>query len=348
MSRWIESLWYPPEREAPLRQVALGPLLLASGSYRLAVAARGALYDRGILRAHRVQGARVISVGNLNVGGTGKTPAVIYLARRLARSGRKVAVLTRGYGRSSRASLCLNGQALLPPASEAGDEPLLIARSCPGVPVLVGADRVALAQRAREELGAEVLLLDDGMQHRRLARDLDIVVVDARAGFGNGHLLPRGPLREPMAALRRAGLIWLRVDSGRAVEELRGAPVVEVRHRVRELLDPAGSVKPPDALRGAPVLALAGLARPSGFLRTLEELGARVAESRLFPDHYPFSSAELAAVCSRSSSAGLPIVTTEKDWVRLPPGFPAWVVRLEVEIVRGGELLAAQLGLLER
>lgn len=346
MSRWIESLWYPPGPEGPLRQAALGPLLLASGGYRLAVAARGALYDRGLLKAHRVPGAQVISVGNLNVGGTGKTPAVIYLARRLARSGRKVAVLSRGYGRSGQATWHLDGQGSLPPASEAGDEPLLIALSCPGVPVLVGSDRAALAQRARDELGAEVLLLDDGMQHRRLARELDIVVVDARAGFGNGYLLPRGPLREPLAALRRAGLIWLRVDAGRAME-LGDTPVVEVRYRVRELLDPAGSLKAPDALRGASVLALAGLARPSGFLRTLEELGAHVAEARLFPDHHPFRPGELDAVRSRSSAAGWPIVTTEKDWVRLPPGFPAWVVRLDVEIVRGGELLAAKLGLPE-
>src|SRR6185436_15940539 len=140
-----------------------------------------------------------------------KTPVVIFLAELAARAGKKVAVLSRGYGRASRADVRFDAANLLP-ASEVGDEPRLIAQRCPEATVWVGRDRAALARQARDA-GAEVLLLDDGMQHRRLARDVDIVVVDAAAGFGNGRLLPAGPLREPLSQLSRASFVWLR-DTG--------------------------------------------------------------------------------------------------------------------------------------
>src|SRR5262249_45604722 len=200
-----ERLWYPDPAEARSTSVGLGPLRMAELLFRAGAGLRNALEDRGVLRSERVAGPKVISVGNLTVGGAGKTPAVIHLAGLFSGNGQRVAVLSRGYGRRSSHDVVVTP---LTPFSMAGAEPLLIARPCPAAVVLVGSNRVALAKRARDEYGAEVILLDDGMQYRSLARDVDIAVIDEAVGLGNGRLLPRGPLREPPAALRRSSLLW--------------------------------------------------------------------------------------------------------------------------------------------
>lgn len=338
--RW-EERWYPADREpSAIERFVAAPLALASLAFRSGVALRTWMYDAGLASAHRVTGARVVSVGNLNVGGAGKTPAVIYLARWLESRGQRPAVLSRGYGRRERAELVLRSPDSLESAERAGDEPLLISRSCPGVPVLVGARRGRLAERAVSNHGARWLLLDDGMQHRQLARDVDIVVVDEAVGFGNGRLLPWGPLREPISALERADLIWLKTSAGRRAPLPRfQAPVVRAAHRPTAWLRPDGTPGALDELTGQPVLALAGLARPSGFVRTLESVGARVVERRFFADHHPFAADELAEVASVAKSLGAVIVTTEKDWMRLPASFPVWVLRLGVEVLEGQEAL---------
>jgi tetraacyldisaccharide 4'-kinase len=439
----IERVFYPPNAEPWSRRALLSPLTAVSWTYGAAVRLRGALYDAGLLRAERVEGLRVISVGNLNVGGTGKTPAVLHLAELLVRAGRKVGILTRGYGRGSSAPLTFMGTESLPSVEEAGDEPLLLARRCPQARLFVGADRVAGAYRARDEFGLDTVLLDDGFQHRRLARDEDIVVVDEAVGLGNGHMLPRGPLREPRASLRRATLLWLRAAPFKALgppaaaegapgprapgghEEgarpaasgasgasatlagtfvpplgleglppsatpgpsrtpplaegtfvpllgpeglprsatLEGAlasapaegtfvpplgpevPRVRTRYRPTAWVDPSGGVLPVDALAGQPVLALAGLARPGGFLRTLHSLGVEVRDAALFPDHHRFTADELRGVEARAARQGARVVTTEKDLVRLPRGFAAWVVRLGVEVLEGESHLFRALGL---
>lgn len=342
----VERLFYPPEPESWERRVLLAPVTALSWGYGLGVRLRGALYDKEVLSGERLEGLRIISVGNLNVGGTGKTPAVLHLAGMLARAGRKVGILTRGYGRQSKASLSFTGTESLPSVDEAGDEPLLLARRCPEARILVGADRRALARRARDEFGLEVVLLDDGFQHRRLARDEDVVVVDEAAGFGNGRMLPRGPLREPLSALSRATLFWIR-SATTPVPSLPLLPGPQVRTRYRPMawVDPAGKEHPPEALSGAPVFALAGLARPGSFLRTLRELGVSLQDSALFPDHHPFTAAELRDVELRASRHGARVVTTEKDAVRLPRSFEAWTVRLGVEVLEGEDLLRRALGL---
>lgn len=341
----VERLFYPVEPESWARRALLSPATALAWGYGAGVRLRGALYDAGLLRGERVEGLRVISVGNLNVGGTGKTPAVLYLAERLLRAGRKVGILTRGYGRSAKAPLTFTGVEPLPTVEEAGDEPLLLARRCPQARLLVGADRRALARRARDEFGLDVVLLDDGFQHRKLARDEDVVVVDEAVGFGNGHLLPRGPLREPLSALKRATLIWLRTSTSPVELPPFSAPQVRTRYGPTAWTDPSGALHPPEALAGEPVLALAGLARPGGFLRTLRQLGVEVQESALFADHHRFTARELQDVEARASRRGLRLVTTEKDAVRLPEGFPAWKVRLGVEVLEGEQHLLRALGL---
>jgi len=348
MSAWLDNLWYPSEEgEGTPRNVVLAPLALGAAAFGMAARLKNLLYDKRLVRPKRVDGAKVVSVGNLTVGGAGKTPVVIHLAQLLLARGKKVAVLTRGYGRASKERLILDAsQGALPPASLAGDEPLLIARSCPGLPVWVGADRVASALEARERMGAEYLLLDDGMQHRRLGRDVEIVVIDERVGLGNGQILPRGPLREPPGGIARAHLVWVRGAEGGTARPLpkADAPVVRSRYRVKELISPTGEVREAHALRGRRVLALAGVARPSGFLRTLEGLGVTVPVQRFVPDHHAFRPAELEGVQEEARKAGLLLVTTEKDAMRLPPRFPAWVVRLEVEILSGADTLCDVLG----
>ncbi len=342
----LERLFYPGGAEPWGQRALLAPLDVVSWGYGAGVRLRGALYDAGVLRGERVEGLRVVSVGNLNVGGTGKTPAVLYLAELLVREGRRVGLLTRGYGRDSKAPLSFTGAGALPSVEEAGDEPLLLARRCPGARVLVGADRRALAYRARDEFGLEVALLDDGFQHRRLARDEDVVVVDEAVGFGNGRMLPRGPLREPRSALRRATLYWVRAAARPppSVGVLPG-PCVRTRYGPTAWVDPEGRLHGLEALAGQPVLALAGLARPGGFLRTLEEVGVEVRDTAFFADHHRFSARELDAVRSRAASLGARVVTTEKDRVRLPEGFEAWAVRLGVEVLEGEAHLRRALGL---
>ncbi len=297
-----------------------------------------------------------MSIGNLSVGGAGKTPATLAVTERLAARGRRVAVLSRGYGADrSDARVVSDGRRVLLDAAQAGDEPFLLARRLPGVAVLCGPRRPDLARRAVEELGADALVLDDGFQHRALARDLDVVVVDAASPGGNGRLLPRGPNREPWAALRRAQLGWIsRCDQvpaaalltlRRRLQDAIGRPPVASRHAVEDVLD--GRLRSSlgaEALRGRRVLLLCALARPDGFRRTLAGLGAEVATERVFRDHHRFTAEELEEALGAAALAGCDAVaTTEKDAVRLPPDLAAHpllrVVRIRAEIVEGEEVL---------
>jgi tetraacyldisaccharide 4'-kinase len=349
----LERIWWAPEggRIAPL----LAPLAVAEAAFRAGAALRARLYERGVLAAASA-GVPVISIGNVAVGGAGKTPAAIAVAARLAARGRNVAVLSRGYGASrTDARIVADGARLLLGAAEAGDEPALLARRLPGVAVLCGPRRAELARLAVRRLGADALVLDDGFQHRALARDLDVVVLDAANPFGNGHLLPRGPNREAPAALRRAGLVWLsRVDQAdaAAVERLRalareatGRGPVASRHAPVDVVDGtlARSLGK-DALRGERVLLLSGLARPGAFRRTVEALGAAVGAERAYPDHHRFTDAELGEALRAAEAAGCArVVMTEKDAVRLPPAWAAdarlCAVRIVAEIVEGEGLL---------
>lgn len=280
-------------------------------------------------------GVPVISVGNLTVGGTGKTPCVEYVAKLLREQELQIALLSRGYG------------------AEAGrnDEAMVLEENLPDVPHLQGADRVELARTAIEELESECLILDDGFQHRRLGRDLDIVLIDASDPWSGGYLLPRGGLREPRSRLSRAGLILLtRVDQAVDLPKLRaevakyapGKPVAESVHRPVELVNGTES-RPAGDLAGKTVGAFCGLGNPAAFRRTLTDLGATVAEWKEYPDHHPYSRADVDELTRWAGTlpVGACIVTTQKDWVKLRvselAGRPVWAVRIGLELTREQE-----------
>ncbi|MCI0573585.1 MAG: tetraacyldisaccharide 4'-kinase [Myxococcaceae bacterium] len=343
MSGVLERLWYPRGPLSWVQRLLLAPLLLLSLAFRGVVVVRAWLYATGRLRVHHATRARVISVGNLTVGGAGKTPAVIHLAQRLTRRGVRVAVLTRGYGRKASGVRVLAPGEDLPSAEEVGDEPLVIARRCPQVHVLVGPDRAALASVAERQLGAEVLLLDDGFQHLRLARDVDVVVVDEAVGLGNGQLLPCGPLREPVQALSRASLLWMRSAQELRRLPLPPVPVLRAAYEAGGLSTLEGTPLGGESLRGQRVLAFAGIARPERFAATLRERGAEVVQLVEFGDHHAFTRAELARLVALAARLDARLVTTEKDAARLPARFPCWVLGLEVKVLEGDALLDALL-----
>jgi len=313
---------------------ALLPLLIPlSWIYRAGAALRNRMLDSGTPAR---LGLPVISVGNLTVGGAGKTPFVEACARILLEAGLRPAILSRGYGRTSRGPLLVSeGSGVLPlaPWTEAGDEPLLLARLVPEAVVAVAERREAAGRilEERDDLGIDVFLLDDGFQHRLLHRDLDLVLVRADDPFGNGRLLPAGPLREPLSALRRASAVVLTAcpdpgvtEVGRLEDRLREAagrdlPVLHARLAVEGLRSAGGERAGGSRdLKGARVAAFCGLAGPAAFRRTLEGLGAEVVLFRSFRDHHPYTREEFKGLWNAAREAGAELlVTTEKDAVRL-------------------------------
>ena len=306
--------------------------------YGIAAAQRNRAFDRGRKVAHRAE-VPVVSVGNLTLGGTGKTPMVEWVARRLRRRNLRVAILSRGYGQ----------------AEGMNDEGRVLEDNLPDVPHLQGADRVALARIAVEELESQVLVLDDGFQHRRLARDLDLVLLDALDPFGLGRLFPRGLLREPVSSLRRAGVVVLsRADlvepsvrtAIRAEAERRAGPLrwAEARHAPRDLLDDQGTPTPLDRLAGARVAAFCGIGNPEGFRRTLAKLGVDPVGFRTFPDHHPYSAHDVAGLAEWARGLGADLaLTTQKDSVKLRTptlgAVPLLALRIGLEVIEGAAIL---------
>lgn len=327
----------------------------AEAGYRAGIHVRAWSFASG-LRAVRRLPCPVICVGNLTVGGSGKTPCTIALAQWFRARGCRVGILLRGYGRrGSGPALVADPEGGEAPWEAVGDEAVLLARRLPGVPVLVGESRFRAGREALRRFALDLLLLDDGFQHRQLHRDLDLVMVDATHPFGGGRLLPRGGLREPVGALRRAHAIILsRTDQASAVTGLRrcleqvapGIPQILTRHRPAGLADLAGGgARPLDSLRGKRVLAVSGIANPAAFHRTLTDLGAVLAGTLAFPDHHPYDLDDLRRVeAAAREAAAEAILTTEKDAVRMPPegsAPPTLILRVDLEVTEG-------LGALER
>jgi len=302
---------------------------LLSLPYLFSVKARQALYRRGILRSQRLPRS-VISVGNLTLGGTGKTPLVVLLARTLVRGGYRPVILSRGYkGRAEKSNLRVSDEReVLSTPAECGDEPYLLARSLPGVQVVVGRDRYASAQLAGLDDPKTIYLLDDAFQHLQLHRDLDILVVDATNPFDNGMVLPAGRLREPKSAMSRADIVAVtRAHLAEESDELeleirrhnRLAPIWYFYHDATSLVDVAtGAEDNVRRLQGARVVAMAGIGNPSVFLADLAHYGCAVAERVLFRDHHAFSQEDIDRATARMRSVGAEsIITTAKDAVRL-------------------------------
>lgn len=328
------------------------------------------LYRQRILHDQPL-GCLVVVVGNLTVGGTGKTPVVEKFARALRDRGRRVAILSRGYKSKkpkpwrrawnwvTHASAPLpkvvsDGSTVLLDSEEAGDEPYMLARNLPGVVVLVDKDRVMAGAYAIKRFGCDTLVLDDGFQFLPLKGSLNLLLVDKTNPFGNGHLLPRGILREPIKHLRRASYIFLTKSDGRRDAEIEAllerhnpsADVIECAHRPQYLQKVGASVDVPDArlplsyLRGRRVGAFSGIAAPESFEKFLRDLGADLRFSQRFLDHYRFGDEDFADIFREATDKRVEVlVTTEKDAVRLPEGLswpvPLYYLRLEIDIIRG-------------
>ncbi|HWA87587.1 MAG TPA: tetraacyldisaccharide 4'-kinase [Opitutus sp.] len=347
------------------------------------VQARLWLFQNRILHDQPL-GCLVVVVGNLTVGGTGKTPVVEKFARALAERGRKVAILSRGYKSKSAPlwkkwwyglthtdepppKIVSDGERVLLDSEEAGDEPFMLARNLPGVIVLVDKNRVKSGAFAIKKFGCDTLVLDDGFQYLPLKGRLNLLLVDKTNPFGNGHLLPRGILREPVKHLRRASYVFLTKSNGQRDTELEAmikshnpeADIIECAHRPRYLQRfgvaqasapapgelQAGTpalrqTEPLTFLKGKRVLAFSGIATPESFEKFLRDLGALIVARERFLDHYRYVREDLEALFAMARKEGAEcLVTTEKDAVRIPENFPCplplYYLRLEIEIIRG-------------
>ncbi len=295
-------------------------------------------------RAEIFKGVRapvpVVSVGNILMGGSGKTPFAIFLAGAAVRNGRRPAIVSRGYKGTNRAPFLVvgDGSSTHPLVSPevSGDEPWLMAWKLPGIPVLVGRKRVHPATAAAEQFGCDMVILDDGFQHMQLHRDLDIVLVDGSEDY----MFPRGRLREPVSALRRADTVCYGgpgdVPGWRSIAE---KPVFRYRVQPARLRvgGEVSSIRDPDALAAREVVLVSGIANPHRFRKTAEALQWRVKDHLIFPDHHTFSEREL--VLLRRDWPDVPKIFTEKDWVKLPASFrqEPYVAALEVAVVMDDE-----------
>ena len=310
-----------------------------SALYRAGIGGRNFMYSRGLLNSVALP-APVISVGNLTVGGTGKTPLVEYIAGHLIASGRKVVILSRGYKARRKGTVRRN------------DEAAVLAENLPGVPHIQDRNRVLAGLRAIKEHNPDCILLDDGFQYRKLRRDLDIIVIDATNPFGHGRTLPRGLLREPTASLKRAGVVVIsKADevSQKETAETEDAvskfvPVERIFravHRPRNIytLD-GGKEVGLESLRGRRVFAFCGIGSPGSFRRGLESLGCEIAGFRAFPDHHRYDGRSLDALREEAARSGADVlITTQKDAVKLAGadlGRTLYALRIAFEFV-GGE-----------
>lgn len=309
-------------------------LAALSVPYRIGVGIRNGLFDHRHRKVHRLA-VPVISIGNITLGGTGKTPCVEYVARWCADQGVQVAILSRGYG------------------SDGGpnDEAMVLEENLPDVPHLQGIDRVAIGTTAVEELEAGLLVLDDGFQHRRLHRHCDIVLIDATCPLPALRMFPRGTLREPIHQLRRATAIVITRCDAAGVETAReqrawlsqrfpGKPIALAEHAPTELVGVDATMSF-EELRGKTVAAFCGIGNPDSFRRTLERLGTTPSAFRIFPDHHAYTRSDVEDLAKWASEqpAGTQIVTTQKDWVKLRiadlGGKPLWALKIAFRIIEG-------------
>ena len=332
----------------------LAPL---SALYGTVTRARLMLYQTGALQVHKIN-APVISVGNITTGGTGKTPLVEWIARAVGHTGRRVCILTRGYGRADKSERVVvsDGERILADARTGGDEPLLLAETLQGVAAVISdADRVHAARWALDALGSQVFILDDGFQHLRIARDLNILTIDATNPWGGGHLLPRGRLREPLRGLARADLIVItRADQvhdifalKQEVERLsKGRPLLLAHartRRMRSLFNRADEDAPGAPSSSTPVAAFCAIGNPESFFAHLRVDGHALNYTRAFADHHVYAQRDVDAIEREAEARGAQwLLTTAKDAVKLRSlrfRLPCYVLDIEIEFDDESKLL---------
>ncbi|WP_371372165.1 tetraacyldisaccharide 4'-kinase [Sporomusa aerivorans] len=354
------------EKHGLLASVLLVVLRAMSFVYGLGVTIKLGMYRLGILESHKLP-CKVISLGNITVGGTGKTPTAQRLAAIIRDMGYRVVILNRGYRADWKGEVGLvsDGRKIYMTVNEAGDEAYLLAKSLPGVPVIIGRNRYITGSYAVDKLRAEVIILDDAFQHWQLKRDLDIVLIDALNVFGNNFLLPRGTLREPLNNLNRANAFLLtKVDqaTGNARETIRDtlakynnqALVVESTHTPRcfiEIEEWYKGVRPDtvplDAIKDRSVLPFSAIGNPSSFEKTITDLGGKVVEAVRYPDHHDYTMAEMQEIMQKAVDNNVcALITTDKDAVKIPSEFihserplPVYVLSIEVWFHDGYEEL---------
>lgn len=349
----------------------LGALHAMSVIYGWGVSLALWLYYIGFFKRQRLN-CKVISLGNITVGGTGKTPTAQRLAAIIRDMGYRVVILNRGYraGWRGKVGVVSDGRKIYMSVSEAGDEAYLLAKSLPGVPVIIGRDRTETGEYAVERFKADVIILDDAYQHWQLERDLDIVLIDALNVFGNNHILPRGTLREPLENLNRAQVFLLtKVDQ--SSDDARGhiretaaqynpnALIVESVHKPKcfvEIADWYGDFRsnPVDlaTIDGQIVMAFSGIGNPSSFEQTIMDIGAAEVCGIRYPDHHVYTMAEMQYIMEQAVEKGaVALITTEKDAVKIPAEFihtqrplPVYVLGIEVRFMEGYEEFMTMIG----
>jgi tetraacyldisaccharide 4'-kinase len=325
------------------------PLYLPECIYSIIVRVRAGLYRSGIMQTRRLP-CRVISVGNLAAGGTGKTPFTIYLCSLLKDKGFKPAVVTRGYKGASEGSTraVSDGRNILMSPSDAGDEAVLLAKNLPGVPVVMGSNRYEAGMLSIERFGTNVVVLDDGYQHLALKRDLNILLMDATHPFGNGHTLPLGYLREPKDAAGRADMIALTRSAGVELKPSglpAGVPVIRAAYSpssIRNIWN--NSTTDPVELSGRNVMPVAAVADPASFSLLLNSLNAKILKGKFYPDHHSYSRNDLSEIEAAAIECGADfVVVTEKDAVKLsafgPAKIPFLALGIKVELIEGSAML---------
>ena len=338
----------------------LAGLWLLSKVFQAVVALRYLFYRIGVLRRFPL-GCQVISIGNVTAGGTGKTPVTEIFARELTKAGRKVAILSRGYRRKEapwwqrlfknvieKPVVVSDGRQILVDAATGGDEPYMLAANLPGVCVLVDRNRVKSGRYAISRYGCDTLILDDGFQYQKLRHSLEVVLVDKTNPIGNGHMLPRGVLREPAKHLARADFVFITKSDGDS-EDVRQlirayndtAEIIECRHAPRMLRDVYTRAELPlDWLRGKRLATLSGIAVPQGFEDSLRRLGAKVVWCERYADHHRYDPKEIIYALNRAADLKCDaLITTEKDAVRFPrletTPVPCFYLRVDIEILKG-------------
>ena len=366
INRLASGVWYPAH--ASLHCAAAGTV--ASGPPPALLRTASCFYEKGLqvdqakkLKKRVRLPAPVVSIGNLSVGGTGKTPLAIWICNSLLKIGLRPVVLTRGYGRR------IGAPGLVPSSGNTaelagifGDEPVMMSECLPSAQVWVGRDRAASGNAALARGGVDVFVLDDGFQHLALERDLDIVLLDCRSPFGNGHVLPAGPLREPVSNLGRADAFVIthaaeELDAAPLKDKLQrlfpGIPVFACRHMMKQIsLIKGGPAFPIDTLVGRRAVAFAGIAGPEGFFDRLRHTGIKICGSLSFPDHHRYTAGDFSKIFHCASGRGAEfIITTAKDAVRIPPPYRDALAAVQVEIDFGADredfcaLITAGLGM---